>query len=174
MNKKIATYLLFSLLIAPFAIAITFIHFSKNQIRKEVKEQIIHNLDKSELVFFQLSLKEYNELDWENEEEFELKGKMYDVVEVQKLNKTMQIWCWADNDESELNAKLDQLIHFKIANKPFDNQNKEQLKEFLKSLYFTGEYILVLKVQVVLLHQIQINYYKSLEHKITSPPPKFC
>lgn len=136
MKKHLGILLLFSL-IAPLAGTYTWLHYEKQQIRKEIKNRLIAGIDRSELVLLKLARQEAETaLRWEHAHEFKYRGHMYDVAESRMQNDTFLYWCWPDNAETLLNKKLDRLLAGALDHDPQRRETERQIVQFFKSLYF--------------------------------------
>lgn len=136
LEKHLGIFLLFSL-IAPLAGTYTWLHYEKQQVRKEIKKRLIAGIDRSELVLIKLSRQKAEAaLEWEHEREFEYRGHMYDVVETRIQNDTFLYWCWPDNAETRLNKKLDRLLTGALEHDPQRRETERHVVQFFKSLYF--------------------------------------
>lgn len=134
-HKKVAGIFLLFCLVMPIGITYTFMHYRKIQVRKEVKRQIVAGIDKEDLVLLKFSDKELNRLHWKHSKEFELEGKMYDVVEKQAVGDSTYYWCWLDNEETTLCKQLDDLLKYTLGKDPRKRENQKQLSNFHNSLY---------------------------------------
>jgi len=133
--------LLFLCFVAPLATTFLVLQYQKKQVRKAVKWKMITGIDKEELVLLKFTEKEKQSLlNWKHDREFEYKGEMYDIVEIELKNDTTYYWCWWDHEETRLNKQLSELIWFKVTDNPKNKENQKRLSIFFKSLYF-AEYI---------------------------------
>ena len=97
---------------------------------------MISGIDSDELVLLKFTDEESQTLlHWEHSKEFEYKGEMYDVVESKTEEDTVYYWCWWDNEETELNKQLDDLVAFVLGNDPGRKGSQKQVEDFYKSLY---------------------------------------
>jgi hypothetical protein len=104
-----------------------FIYFEikRKSIRHEIKHGILHKLPDSQLV--RIINDEYNDKD-----EFELNGVMYDVMRKEVHNGQVILWCFKDKKETELNRSIESLVKKDIANNPIKKTQKI-LINFLKT-----------------------------------------
>lgn len=79
-------------------------------LKREIKHRIIEGIDRSELVELSFTAEEKKQLRWEHSKEFEYNGEMYDVVESKSENGKITYWCWWDNEETNLNRRLNNLL----------------------------------------------------------------
>lgn len=175
MKKYLGIFLLL-VLTAPFVVCFSWLQLEKHQIKREVKWKMIAGIDRSELVLLQFSIDESeNLLKWKHSKEFEYNGEMYDVVEKLEGKDSISYWCWWDHEETKLNKQLTELIEQTAAESPNHQKNKEQLFQYLNSLYFTAP-VDWISNQKEILKQIYSGYkndYSSLSFPPSSPPPDF-
>jgi len=79
-------------------------------VRREVKRRLVDEMDKGELVSLEFTRGEAEKLRWEHEDEFELNGHMYDVVEKEIAGDSIKFWCWPDHKEARLKKQLNSLV----------------------------------------------------------------
>lgn len=108
----------------------------KETIRTSVKALIFEGLDRSELVFISTEQQSDPSFDWKDEGEFELNGRYYDIVETIDDQDQQGHWCWLDEEESEVEKKINRLYNLKLNTS--ENQKKRNLvfQNFINSLYF--------------------------------------
>lgn len=106
-------------------------------VKKEVKQNIIAGINKTELQILQFHHQEVDQkVEWEHSKEFEFEGKMYDVVEKEIINDSIRFFCWLDEEETELNKRLKSLLT-DVYQKDVPLKMKNDLVlDFYKSLYF--------------------------------------
>lgn len=81
------------------------------QIRKAIKHQIKAGIPESELHYFCLSQKDYQQLDWVREDiEFRVGTNMYDIVRSENENDSISLYCVNDKEEAVLFAELDDVV----------------------------------------------------------------
>lgn len=117
-----------------FTFAFVRIELEKKAIHTEVKEAILGGLDKSELVFIEVTPANENELEWEHPDEFQYRGQLYDVVE--KLEGGY--WCWLDVKESVAEKKLDNLVGLILGQSSSHHNRALSLNRLFSSLYFNS------------------------------------
>lgn len=137
MKKAVSIFLLFSLLI-PSAGTYLWFQYNRQQIRKEVKDQLISKLDISDLELLSFSKEERDEqLSWKHSKEFEYKGFMYDIVKQELVNETYYFWCWKDDQETLLNKKLEKLLTDLFGNDSPEHQKQQILRQFYTTVFQT-------------------------------------
>lgn len=146
-----------------------FIYFEikRKSIRHEIKHSILHKLPDSQLV--KVINSSYNDKD-----EFEMNGIMYDVMRQEVRNGQVILWCFEDKKETELNRSIELLVKKDIAKSPIKRTQK-LLINFLKTP------LNILK-KPIFNFQLKINLYtkffftSSLSMiflSVASPPPDF-
>lgn len=175
--KKIFHILLLFILIAPFAA--TYIGFRGERIRikKEVRNLILNGISNEDLIVMKF-LKSDSEtrLRWEHSTEFEYSGKMYDVVRSKTSMDSITLWCWCDNDESQLIKEYKSLVAKALGQNHQKHDNNTKLIEYLKTLYLpeafavSGEIYLTAPVNSISNYRMLLN---SSFIAIQKPPPKF-
>ncbi len=153
------------------------LNHQKKQIKRELKGKIIDGIDKSELVFIQLSKAEAREqLDWEHSKEFEFKGEMYDVVEFEETADSVKYWCWWDHEETKLNLHLAEIVNNLLGNQPDKKEKQQNLISFYQSLF--SEKIFQWQTLQFANVSNQITKYQFIQkefiNSIPSPPPQLA
>lgn len=121
------------LLFAPISGTYIWMNYQKKTIKREVKENIISKLQKSDLV--QLTFNHDNiSVHWENDHEFEYEGRMYDIVDISIEENTITYWCWIDHEETALNNQLNEILTIALLGNKDRNNKAEMLNNFLKAL----------------------------------------
>lgn len=111
--------------------------------------------------------------EWEEEDEFSLHGKMYDVIDKKIENGKLVVRCIADEKETELIKKFQQVLE-----KQFGNRAKKRSASLLKIITtpFTLPSTLLPPAFLVLRHtefpNLQFNFPVACRDVIT-PPPRF-
>ena len=172
-RKLISIYLLFCLVL-PIPATYVYFQLQKRQLKKEIKEKIITTIPKEQLVALKFIKEEaQKELKWEHSKEFKYKDNMYDVVSVEIKDQIIYYYCWPDDDESELNKKIDEILAYASGNDTQKKENRERLINFFKSLFHTKP--LTWSFFNYFIHELII--YKTISYTnislLTSlPPPK--
>ena len=104
-------------------------------LRKEVKAILLEGLEDHELVNLEFSHAEFESLHWLKEDEFELKGLMYDVVRTKVLSESIILICFPDKQETALNKRLENLRKLAWSSHIPSKKEQHKLIQFLKSLY---------------------------------------
>ncbi len=101
-----------------------------------VKENMISGVEKHELILLKFTEKEcQTKLNWEHSKEFEYNNQMYDIVATQMEGDTTYFWCWPDNEETELNKKLNDLLAYTLGKNPERKDAQNQLVDIFNLFY---------------------------------------
>ncbi len=170
MKRRITGILLLFCLAAPIAATITFLHYQKKHVRREVKHRIIAGIDRSELVLLVFTPEEAKtKLRWKHSKEFEFNASMYDIVEAEMVSDSIHFWCWWDNKETKLHKQLDNLLTGAWDSDPTQRKNKEHLTKLYKSLFFESP-VDNEHVQIHEREQMVISYAFGLSTTFYPPP----
>ncbi len=108
----------------------------RRAVRHAVKQQLIAEAPDSEWTLLALRMpQDAHRLEWEHEREFAFEGRMYDVVKLQTVGDSVFYWCWADDEETELHRRLEELFARIWPDAPQPNKTKEQILDFWKKLF---------------------------------------
>jgi hypothetical protein len=141
MKVVLSIILLFSVGV-PFGGPFTLLEIQRHWIKKEVRENMIRGIDKSQLTFLRFSKTESKTvLRWKEPNEFEIDGEMYDVVYSQESSDSISYWCWQDRNETKINKKLNALTTQKTENSPLQQTQIKQIASFLSTLFFINRAI---------------------------------
>ncbi len=136
MKSTLISISLFLTLLMPLIALNLWFQYQKKQIRRQVKHQIIDQVDREDLVRFEFSEEEIEtKLEWKHSKEFRYQGEMYDVVERIPTENGYIFYCWWDNKETNLYKKLDRLLADYLGGNSERNQNKLSFFRILKLLY---------------------------------------
>lgn len=128
-----------ALLSFPFFSHTVIQYVRKEIIRKEVKSRILLGIPDDQLVYFQFSHSETAEkLHWVEENEFEMGGRMYDVVRVHTSKDSIFFVCWPDEEESEIRKLWKEQCRQVISCDPQKQEHRKKVLEFEKSLFFVS------------------------------------
>ncbi len=173
LKSVVATCLLFIFLFN-FGGCYVILKVQQYQVRREMIQQIKAGVSDTDLTPIKVTSENENQLIWEDGEEFQYKGIMYDVVHTEKVDhKTTIYHCLTDTQETNLLAELQDLIK---KNKKNKNNRKNPVKIFFKVLnkispQFQKQGIVIFESNPeVIFHYV--NYYNPPKLDISSPPPK--
>lgn len=131
MRKLISVGLLFLFLWQIGGYLLEF-QIESTRIRKEIKKLTKEAVPLNQLIYFQFSEKENNQLVWIKKNEFKKNGHFYDVVWKKDLgNGKIEFQCVSDDQETQLFEKLDQYVSANLVN---SNPNKP-LKNWTKLVF---------------------------------------
>lgn len=151
--------------------------FQQYQTKKAVKRKLKHSISKDQLVRLAFTKQQAEqELYWEHSKEFEYRGEMYDVVSTEQHGDSTIYLCWWDNEETELNQQLAELVEDVLNTDTERSKQKKKLLNFLKALYHSPINGFVVKQIVADLHYTNtyfVNYY-NIQNAPPSPPPKLA
>jgi hypothetical protein len=136
LRNTITSLVLCCVLVDPVVVALTWLHYQKTSVKREVYRQILAGIDKDDLILLKFSIEEARtQLRWEHAHEFEYNRKMYDVVERQMLGDCVYYWCWPDHRETMLKMRLDELTAQTFGKDYRIRDYNERLLSLLMSLY---------------------------------------
>lgn len=132
-------------------------------------------IDKEELVLLKFTKEESEtKLKWEHAREFSYQHKMYDIVESQIVGDSVFYLCWKDHKETKINNNLKMIANKFFNCKSQQNQKKDRINNFYKSLYCQPN-----KIKENILTELQISKLSTYSLLIQtqaysppSPPPK--
>lgn len=165
--------MLFSFIV-PVAITFFILQYQKNQVKREIKWKMIEGIDREKLVLLKFNEEEkQNQLKWEHSKEFEYKGEMYDIVEIEVKGDTFFYWCWWDYEETSLNKQLVELVSYALENNPKNQENQKRLSKFFESLFFSEpiEKITIALKKINNKYTYDQNFYQSVSNSPPIPPP---
>lgn len=124
------------------------------------------------LTTFKLNRQQFAQLDWENDSEFSLNGKMYDVISTRAEGGTTVVVCVSDEKETTLVSAYQQL-------QKNNSSNKNTSGTFLKLI--TSPFLPSpgLKIQRGDERNNDEIFFKvpgtaSAYRRVVSPPPRVC
>ncbi len=175
LKNKLTGILLLFCLIAPILSMFGWFYYQKEQVRKEVKQQILAGIPQEELTLLKFNPTDlYTKVRWKEENEIEFNHQMYDVVASKKDGDTTYYWCWRDNNETKINRYLNDLVANTMGHNPQNRNNQKRLTQFFKSLYFSkiidSKYLETRKIKKYSPNTFE---YLSTSFPPPVPPPKF-
>lgn len=165
--------MLLAVLVFDFAGVLVLFKVQQVSIRREIKRQIKRGLREDELHVITVTAENKHELTWEEENEFEYRGNMYDVVRQETLNGSTKYFCINDRQEETLFANLEDLSRRKAdSHSPnsmlvkkiadlFANVEAAQQTAFLQPSCLAGCY-----------GTFQLHKYPTPYMNIVVPPPQ--
>lgn len=112
------------------------LQLEREAIRSAVKTKIFEGLDRSELVFIPRASENDVSFEWKENAEFSLNGHFYDIVERISIEGAEGYWCWLDNDESDVEDKINSLCALNVKNNPATPVREFSFQNLIDSLYF--------------------------------------
>lgn len=173
--KSFLSIVLVALLFLPLWGTFGYLTVQKKQVQKSVKRQIMKGIDREELIFMAFSQEELQtKLNWKHAKEFELNGEMYDIVERNETLDSAFYWVWWDNDETELNRRVNRIAAAVFGSSPQQHEQSQVVQHFYQSL-FVESMDSVEKMQHKRSEKQLFQYcfsIKETSHTKSSPPPK--
>ncbi len=173
--KKLTTIILFISLIAPFVIGLRTYDVQLKKLKKSVKKTIAEHIDRSMLVRLSFNKDEITKLQWEHSKEFEYNSEMYDIVHKEIKSDSVVYWCWLDNEETNLERSLNNLIAKSIGENQNDNPSKDIIKQLIKKTFISQSELLYSNTYTELNNNFIISTisFNTIILEISSPPPEF-
>ena len=155
--------------IFPFFGTYALLHHHVRVVRREVKRRASNGLDKDDLIHFEFTHTEADTtLLWQNGDEFEYNGRMYDVVSKEEINGKLHLWCWDDHKESQLKEQLHDIVKRVLGHSPPQTRSQLHFFRFFCSLYYSGDSETSLNVFASIHNSFA---YKAGQFYYSSPPP---
>lgn len=176
MNRRKLQIILLLCLVAPWLATVSYLHYAKRAVKKEVKHRMMAEIDQDELVLLTFATAEIDSLvKWEHAKEFEYRNQMYDVVNFENKGDSTSFWCWHDAEESQLNKKLNGLVANLMQSNPFEKDKQQKAQVFLKKLYCSQYEAHTLFKETASI-AVVFDYHRSLLSAMPNPPappPRF-
>lgn len=97
---------------------------------------MIAGIDKSELELLKFSKAEIEQkLLWKHNREFQYQGEFYDVVQKETRGDSVFYWCWWDQEETELEKKLQKLVASHWNHDPIQKNKTDTIQKLFKHLF---------------------------------------
>ncbi len=175
MKTRLSGILILLLLVVPIISTYSYLHITKQKIRKEVKQKILNKIEKEDLILLTFTKDEAENLDWKHSREFEFDGQMYDIIKQEIQGENILYWCWNDNEETKINKQIDSLLAFVLGENQQNKENQKRLNNYFNSLFFS-------EIPSYNLITLQSDYrynsfstdYKFLLDTSNSPPPQIA
>ena len=171
MLKKLFSILLLSCLLFNTAGYHLIFYIRQAEIKAEMKRSLLHSDNKEvDLLVFSLNdKKNIEKLEWEDDDEFELNGEMYDVIEKKTQNGKLIIRCINDKRETEL------IKNYEKINKEGNSKNRTAL--LLKLLDNTSASPVTIELFIKnILKPAKVSFcsiaISSCYHDVLTPPPR--
>lgn len=173
MKKSVAISLII-LLIVPFWLSLSILHFEKKEAQKEAKWAILNGLDKEKLVSLKFSRDEIKTvLKWKHDKEFRYKDIMYDIVRSEETPDSVFYWCWEDTRESLIEFEINNLLAQNNGKSGNKGEFSKRLYQFFSNLFPAEKKEFIHNDNVVVALLIFYNQKPlSSAHKPPTPPPR--
>lgn len=161
-------------LMAPLVLTYAVLKLRQYEVKENVEASILAGIDKAELVLHKFLKSEVDSLvEWEHDREFEYKGQMYDVVNIEDHGDSIYYYTWWDKAETRIKNQLRQLVAEALTLDPRNQEDQSRLADFLKSLY-ADSYSVTQTQKYQLLQKwfaYPANPYTCLTQAPPDPPP---
>lgn len=172
--KKHISILLIIILLLPAAVTIVTYQYQKKKIKKQVKSSIIEGLPIQDLIAFEFTANQLKNLKWKHSKEFEYNGKMYDIVIKQEEENITKLWCWPDEEETQLNLALKNQVINLLAGQTQQSNQTQIFSNFIKS-FFLNEFDFKVLPVFSWMNKPKSQYFFAIVSVfvfIEIPPPK--
>jgi len=135
-----------------------------------MSEKIYFLQESSDVIVLKFSRSDfYNKINWRDENEFELNGKMYDVIKIEKQADEYTVFCFNDEKEELLISNFKKLIDKNVEQKNCINVQHNSFVMFaIKNDNYLFKKYSTLNNQPIMV----ISNYSSKLFDISDPPPK--
>ena len=153
----------------------TFVEIEHFLIRKQIKKAIKLSVPENQLIDFHFTLKESKKLKWLKPHEFELNGRLYDVVRKTKSRGIWYFHCIDDRQETALFEKIDFATADNLVNSSDQHPVHGWLRlmnepmEPMEPFVFTHT---ILNDRNPLVQFPYMNRYLTRDCSIAAPPPE--
>lgn len=166
--KKLFAIAFVSLFLLHFAGVYTYFGVRLMDIRQEMK-QLLKSTPYDQLELIRLTKSEYQK-SLHEEDELELKGKMYDVARVEVKEGIYFVYALHDGAEDNLLGFLDEVLKRSSSDK---KPVPSQLLSFITWVYLPVHNNFTFSCETTSVHTYSYqNYYSSIVSAIDAPPPK--
>ncbi len=143
-----------------------------SEIKAEMKRLLRLHANNEEQEVFAFSLndkKALEKLEWESDDEFNLNGEMYDVIDKKILDGKLLIRCISDKKETALLKKYE-----KINNENNSKNKSALLLKLVSSSYIssTNTNAIIKNIPVATKVSFQSEIISSSHHEVLTPPPQ--
>jgi hypothetical protein len=139
--------------------------------RIEMRERISTHNYANDLNIITIDKKNINLLIRKNENEFEYRGKMYDVIKAENTNNLIILYCLIDKEENNLNNYLHGLLD-ENRDKHHQNSQRNMNHIVISPVIIKGRYIINRTDEIYSFSPNAILNYKSITLNLLTPPPK--
>lgn len=176
--RRVIPILFVLLLSAPFLGTYSWLNLEKYNVRKSIKHKIIDGIDDNLLIHMAFAKSDTAiKLEWKHKKEFFYNGSMYDIINRTYTKDSVKYALWWDNEETQLNKKLDQLTKNFIQGSSEKKSKSNYFDFVVKQLICDNNKDLSTIPHDENEKSVSGWIYlesKPLKHtKVDSPPPKF-
>lgn len=173
--RRVIPLLFILLLSAPFLGMFSWLKLEKHAVRKSIKHKIIDGIDHDLLVHKSFAKEDTAILlNWEHTKEFSFQGEMYDIVSRVYTDDSVSYTLWWDNEETQLNRKLEHLTNNLLEESPEKN-NKSNHFGFVVKHFFCTNKLSYLMTFIEVNNEQNWHYLDQQSQNrgsVDSPPPK--
>ncbi len=173
--RKFMLFTFIALLTYQFVGFFTFVEIEHFLIRKQIKKAIKLSVPENQLIDFHFTVKESKKLLWLKPHEFELNGRLYDVVRKSKTHGIWHFHCIDDIQETVLFKKLD----FATADNLVHSSDQHPVHGWLKLMNEPMELLQAFQFSLACfdknnsqVQQSYLNLYLARAHSVPAPPPE--
>ena len=173
--KTVFVYLLLTVFL--FNTVGYFVAFKSVQwnIRKQAKQAILKQVSKKDLIEKKFKNADFAKLEWkDNGKEFELGNELFDVVEIERSEQEIIVYCMNDKKEEELLSHLDEHIQVNVSNtNESHKKSSKKITDTVLKLYFNN--LLSFNFnrtveKIIFINSLQL--YQSNYLSLNTPPPE--
>jgi hypothetical protein len=173
--RKFILFTFIALLTYQFVGFFTFVEIEHFLIRKQIKKAIKLSVPENQLIDFHFTVKESKKLKWLKPHEFELNGRLYDVVHKTKSRGIWYFHCIDDIQETKLFKKLNSAVAANLVSSSEQHPVHGWLKlmnEPMEPLSFFEFSLLGFELKTKKINHLFVNRYQSNDLAISAPPPE--
>ncbi len=116
------------------------------------------------------------QLHFEDSQEFEFEGQMYDIVRQQHSGDSLYFWCWPDAKETALNKHFEEHWQMAWGSSPQRRRTETSLQSWIALRYLLPESLSWQQVQVGQTTAYQpgiVPFISECSISPVSPPPEY-
>ena len=140
--------------------------------KREIKDRILKGIGLQDAVHFCFNQAEYAGLNFSEEDEFELNGKMYDIIKSDFKNGKYNIYCFNDEKEETIIKNLQKDTDGHKAKTPSQNTLRI-ISGIISTALVKSTYTIKRPIYLTNIIKYTQETFKSFCTKIPSPPPKY-
>lgn len=144
------------------------------QIKKEVKRELKSKVKSTDLHLISFSKNDLDKINWmEEEKEFLLNNKMYDIVKKEISENSVLFYCIDDKKEAELFANLDVHINKHLKNHSSSQKNTIKVTDDKYKISHASSSGLINYYSLINHQTAYILRLFSVNQPLSTPPPNF-